>query len=213
MSTMSVRPPTPPSTTATSSGWSTPRSAVPPEGARHRRGRARGGRTLPWRARVPEGLRRAQHPARGRGARPGSGGGWATPSGVPAIAADVHVQRVVHRLGWCPAEHPAQAEAALSARFPPQQWVRAVPPAHPARARLLPPAQAALPALPAIRLLPPPGGGGCRAPAPAPPALTPGSRDAPGVPPAGAIGWSPAGALLPSPPCPASSASDLRWSA
>jgi endonuclease-3 len=44
--------------------------------------------------------------------------------GVPAIAADVHVQRVVHRLGWCAAEHPGQAEAALAARFPPQQWVR-----------------------------------------------------------------------------------------
>jgi len=44
--------------------------------------------------------------------------------GIPAIAADVHVQRVVHRLGWCAAEHPAQAEAALAARFPPLQWVR-----------------------------------------------------------------------------------------
>ena len=44
--------------------------------------------------------------------------------GIPAIAADVHVQRVAHRLGWSPAEHPAQAEAALAARFPPQQWVR-----------------------------------------------------------------------------------------
>jgi endonuclease-3 len=44
--------------------------------------------------------------------------------GVPAIAADVHVQRIVHRLGWAAAEHPGQAEAALSTRFPPQQWVR-----------------------------------------------------------------------------------------
>ncbi len=44
--------------------------------------------------------------------------------GIPAIAADVHVQRIVHRLGWCAAEHPGQAEAALARRFPPQQWVR-----------------------------------------------------------------------------------------
>jgi endonuclease-3 len=44
--------------------------------------------------------------------------------GIPAIAADVHVQRIVHRLGWAAAEHPGQAEVALAKRFPPQQWVR-----------------------------------------------------------------------------------------
>jgi endonuclease-3 len=43
--------------------------------------------------------------------------------GVPAIAADVHVQRIVRRLGWTPDEHPAHAEQALVQRFPPQHWV------------------------------------------------------------------------------------------
>jgi endonuclease-3 len=44
--------------------------------------------------------------------------------GVPAIAADVHVQRITHRLGWTGREHPADAESALIQRFPPQHWVR-----------------------------------------------------------------------------------------
>jgi endonuclease-3 len=44
--------------------------------------------------------------------------------GVPAIAADVHVTRIVHRLGWIAAEHPLDAERALQQRFPPQQWVK-----------------------------------------------------------------------------------------
>lgn len=44
--------------------------------------------------------------------------------GIPAIAADVHVQRIVHRLGWTEREHPGEAEDALIRRFPPQQWVQ-----------------------------------------------------------------------------------------
>lgn len=44
--------------------------------------------------------------------------------GVPAIAADVHVTRIAHRLGWTAREHPREAESALSKRFPPQHWVR-----------------------------------------------------------------------------------------
>ena len=44
--------------------------------------------------------------------------------GVPAIAADVHVTRIAHRLGWTTREHPRDAESALSSRFPPQHWVR-----------------------------------------------------------------------------------------
>jgi endonuclease-3 len=43
--------------------------------------------------------------------------------GIPAVAADVHVQRIVHRLGWTTQEHPLLAERALTARFPPHQWV------------------------------------------------------------------------------------------
>jgi endonuclease-3 len=44
--------------------------------------------------------------------------------GVPAIAADVHVQRIVHRLGWTAREHPADAEVALVRRFAQEFWVR-----------------------------------------------------------------------------------------
>jgi endonuclease-3 len=44
--------------------------------------------------------------------------------GIPAIAADVHVQRIVHRLGWTSVAHPGKAETALSQRYPPQRWVR-----------------------------------------------------------------------------------------
>lgn len=43
--------------------------------------------------------------------------------GIPAIAADVHVQRIVQRLGWAGPGAPA-AERALAARFPPARWVR-----------------------------------------------------------------------------------------
>jgi endonuclease III len=44
--------------------------------------------------------------------------------GVPAIAADTHVQRIAHRFGWIAAEHPRHAETALAERFPPHRWVR-----------------------------------------------------------------------------------------
>jgi endonuclease-3 len=44
--------------------------------------------------------------------------------GVPAVAADVHVQRIVHRLGWAGREHPGDAEVALVRRFAPEFWVR-----------------------------------------------------------------------------------------
>ncbi len=44
--------------------------------------------------------------------------------GVPAIAADTHVQRIAHRLGWTASEHPGDAESALAGRFPPTRWVR-----------------------------------------------------------------------------------------
>jgi endonuclease-3 len=44
--------------------------------------------------------------------------------GQPAIAADVHVQRITHRLGWAAREHPADAEVALVRRFAPEYWVR-----------------------------------------------------------------------------------------
>lgn len=43
---------------------------------------------------------------------------------IPAIAADVHVQRIVRRLGWTTREHAREAELALSTRFPPQHWIR-----------------------------------------------------------------------------------------
>lgn len=44
--------------------------------------------------------------------------------GIPAIAADVHVQRVARRVGWAAREHPLEAEHALAERFPPHRWVR-----------------------------------------------------------------------------------------
>jgi len=44
--------------------------------------------------------------------------------GIPAIAADVHVTRLAKRLGWAPTEEPRAAETAVSARFPPADWVR-----------------------------------------------------------------------------------------
>jgi len=43
--------------------------------------------------------------------------------GIPAIAADGHVQRIVRRLGWCERENPREAERALAQRFPPHHWV------------------------------------------------------------------------------------------
>lgn len=42
---------------------------------------------------------------------------------VPAVAADVHVQRILRRLGWTTREHARDAERELSGRFPPQHWV------------------------------------------------------------------------------------------
>jgi endonuclease III len=44
--------------------------------------------------------------------------------GVPAVAADVHVQRIAYRLGWTSREHPQDAEAAIVQRFPPHYWVQ-----------------------------------------------------------------------------------------
>jgi endonuclease III len=44
--------------------------------------------------------------------------------GIPAIAADTHVQRIAHRWGWTAEEHPGHAETALAERFPPKRWVR-----------------------------------------------------------------------------------------
>lgn len=43
--------------------------------------------------------------------------------GIPAIAADVHVTRIVYRLGWTTAENPLEAERILAKHFPPQHWV------------------------------------------------------------------------------------------
>ncbi|GDY11241.1 endonuclease III [Planctomycetota bacterium] len=43
---------------------------------------------------------------------------------VPAIAADTHVMRLSHRLGWANREHPREAETALVDRFPPERWVK-----------------------------------------------------------------------------------------
>lgn len=44
--------------------------------------------------------------------------------GYPAVAADVHVTRIAHRLGWTRRADPAEAEAALRARWPASTWVR-----------------------------------------------------------------------------------------
>ena len=44
--------------------------------------------------------------------------------GIPAIAADVHVTRIVFRLGWISREHPLDAEKAIAKHFPPQHWVQ-----------------------------------------------------------------------------------------
>jgi endonuclease-3 len=42
--------------------------------------------------------------------------------GIPAVAADVHVQRIVRRFGWTSREHPRDAERAVMERLPPQHW-------------------------------------------------------------------------------------------
>jgi endonuclease III len=44
--------------------------------------------------------------------------------GIPAIAADVHVQRIVKRLGWTERENPIDAEQAIAQRYPPHHWVQ-----------------------------------------------------------------------------------------
>jgi len=43
--------------------------------------------------------------------------------GVPAIAADVHVQRAVRRWAWAERENPHDAERAIAGRIPPHYWV------------------------------------------------------------------------------------------
>ncbi len=43
--------------------------------------------------------------------------------GIPAIAADIHVQRIVRRLGWVDREHAVDAEKAIAKRFPPHYWI------------------------------------------------------------------------------------------
>lgn len=44
--------------------------------------------------------------------------------GYPAVAADVHVTRIAHRLGWTRRADPAEAEVALRQRWPASTWVR-----------------------------------------------------------------------------------------
>ena len=55
--------------------------------------------------------------------RPGAGLILALAHGVPAIIADEHVQRVLHRIGWIAEEDPLAAEVALQTEAPPQAWV------------------------------------------------------------------------------------------
>lgn len=43
---------------------------------------------------------------------------------VPSVAADVHVQRIVHRLGWTQRVDPLEAERAIEDRFKAATWVR-----------------------------------------------------------------------------------------
>ena len=45
--------------------------------------------------------------------------------GVPAVGADTHVCRIVHRLGWTAEESPLAAEQAVMDRLPPGRWVQA----------------------------------------------------------------------------------------
>jgi endonuclease III len=44
--------------------------------------------------------------------------------GIPAIAADIHVQRIVRRLGWSERENALEAEQAIAQRYPPHHWVQ-----------------------------------------------------------------------------------------
>jgi len=44
--------------------------------------------------------------------------------GVPAVAADVHLQRVAHRLGWTVRTDPLEAEDAVRRRLPASRWIR-----------------------------------------------------------------------------------------
>lgn len=41
-----------------------------------------------------------------------------------SIAADLHVQRIVHRLGWAATKNASQAETAIAERVHPEDWVR-----------------------------------------------------------------------------------------
>lgn len=43
--------------------------------------------------------------------------------GRPAVAADVHVTRIAHRLGWIPREEARLAEEAVAQRLPSDTWV------------------------------------------------------------------------------------------
>lgn len=45
--------------------------------------------------------------------------------GMPAVAADRHVIRVVHRWGWIPGEQALLAERAVERRLPEDRWVQA----------------------------------------------------------------------------------------
>jgi endonuclease III len=44
--------------------------------------------------------------------------------GIPAVAADGHVQRILRRIGWCEQEEPQGAEQAIIQHVEPQHWVR-----------------------------------------------------------------------------------------
>ncbi|NRA39870.1 MAG: endonuclease III, partial [Planctomycetes bacterium] len=43
--------------------------------------------------------------------------------GVPAVAADQHVQRIAMRVGWCKSENALRAEQVIEKLFLPEQWV------------------------------------------------------------------------------------------
>ncbi len=43
--------------------------------------------------------------------------------GQPTVAADSHVTRITHRLGWCRRADPLEAELALRERLPATAWV------------------------------------------------------------------------------------------
>lgn len=44
--------------------------------------------------------------------------------GHPVVAADVHVQRLAHRLGWAVRADEPAAERGVATAFPPAEWVR-----------------------------------------------------------------------------------------